>query len=311
MKVAKWPMPPADLPRGGAKQQHVVGGCERIARREGAFDLPRAPLVLDRAQRQIELGVGLRERRQHRLHQVHVGFGMIGIAGLGRRGSDRHARARRARRCSRRRARSCTTRSRYHSTSSPTTRPMPRSRSRASCLRSRCRGEKWNGMPLLKYSSHSTQPTPRRPWQHAEGRGIGHDGEVGRAGHLRQAHAAAARERRERARVGGIERRGGDVDVVAGVERGEERRHRHRLGARGAVRVGPGDAHEMRGLRPSIRSLSSCACRFWSSVQRPCLFDEGLLSTLTRRTRPNRTRIVAKRVTVNQLNCPPNWSRSP
>ena len=85
----------------------------------------------------------------------------------------------------------------------------------------------------------------RRPRQHAKGRGIGHDGEVGRAGHLGEAHAAAARERGEGARVGGIERRGGDVDVVAVGQRGDEGRHGHRLGARGAVRVGPGEPHEL------------------------------------------------------------------
>src|SRR5258708_2963036 len=56
--------------------------------------------------------------------------------------------------------RSCATRNRYHSTSRPTTRPIPLSASRRNCLRSKWRGEKWNGTPELKYSSHSTQPTP-------------------------------------------------------------------------------------------------------------------------------------------------------
>ena len=45
----------ADLPGRGAEQQQIVGGGERIAGREGAFDLARAPFVLDRAQRQVDL----------------------------------------------------------------------------------------------------------------------------------------------------------------------------------------------------------------------------------------------------------------
>ena len=55
---------------------------------------------------------------------------------------------------------------------------------------------------LLKYSSHRIQPTSGCPRQHAKGRRIGNDGEIGRAGHLVEAHAAAARERREGARAG-------------------------------------------------------------------------------------------------------------
>ena len=37
---------------------------------------------------------------------------------------------------------------------------MPLSARRRNCRRSTCRDEKWNGTPLLKYSSHNTQPTP-------------------------------------------------------------------------------------------------------------------------------------------------------
>src|SRR5262249_13585262 len=79
-------------------------------------------------------------------------------------------------------------------------------------------------------------------------RGIRNDGEVGRARHLVEAHAAAAGERGEGAGTGGIERGGGDVDVVAGLERGNEGRHRHRLGARGAMRIGPGESDELQVL---------------------------------------------------------------
>jgi hypothetical protein len=85
-----------------------------------------------------------------------------------------------------------------------------------------------------------------RPRQHAKGRRIGNDGEIGRARHLVEAHSAAARERCEGAGIGGIERGGRDIDVVAGLERGAENRHRHRLGTRGAVRIGPNEAHKLK-----------------------------------------------------------------
>ena len=110
----------------------------------------------------------------------------------------------------------------------------------------------------------------RRPRQHAKGRRIGHDGEVGRAGHLGQAHAAAARERREGAGVGGIERRGRDVDVVAGrrARRGTPAPSPPWRARRRADRPRPGE--RIAGSPARTRSLSSSACRRWSSVQRPC-----------------------------------------
>ena len=85
----------------------------------------------------------------------------------------------------------------------------------------------------------------RRPWQYAECRWIGDDGEIGRARHLVEAHAAAARERGENARAGGIERRGGDTDIVAVAQRRQERGYRQCLGARIAVRVAPCQPDEM------------------------------------------------------------------
>ena len=167
------------------------------------------------------------------------------------------------------------TRSRYHSTSRPTTSAQLLLRQPRELLAQQtaaARNE--TARRVLKYSSHSIQPTPRRPRQHAEGRRVGHDREVGRAGHLGEAHAAAARERREGARVGGIERRGGDVDVVAAGQRGEERRHRHRLGARVPHADRPRrDARTAACPSPPGR-LSSSACRFWSSVQSAVLVDE-------------------------------------
>jgi hypothetical protein len=97
----------------------------------------------------------------------------------------------------------------------------------------------------------------RRPRQHAKGRRIGHDGEIGRARHLVEAHATATRERGEGAGIGGVERGGRDVDVVAALERGEKGRHRHRLGARGAVRIGPGETDELQvvGRDPALEVL--------------------------------------------------------
>ena len=82
---------PADLARRRPEQDQVVAGAQRILCGEGAFHLARAPFVLDRAQRQAERFVSLRERAEDRLHQVHVGFGMIGIAGFRGRRANRPA----------------------------------------------------------------------------------------------------------------------------------------------------------------------------------------------------------------------------
>src|SRR5215471_15219889 len=76
-----------------------------------------------------------------------------------------------------------------------------------------------------------------RPRQHAKGGRVGNDSEIGRARHLVETHPAAARERGEGAGIGGIEGSSGDVDVVAGLERGTEHRNRHRFGAARAKAV--------------------------------------------------------------------------
>ena len=109
-----------------------------------------------------------------------------------------------------------------------------------------------------------------RPRQHAEGRGIGNDGEIGRAGHLVEAHAAAARERREGAGIGGIERGGRDVDVVAArrARRGTPAPSPPWRARRRADR--PRRARTSCSLSFSTWRLSSSACRRCSSVQRPC-----------------------------------------
>src|SRR5205085_9462954 len=95
------------------------------------------------------------------------------------------------------------------------------------------------------------------PRQHAKRGRIGNDHEVRRAGHLRQVHAAAAREGLEDARAGGVERRRGDVDVVAALEHVEEHDRRHRLGARGAVRIGPGEPYQLERL--ALQALAQLA----------------------------------------------------
>src|SRR5215471_2480377 len=83
-----------------------------------------------------------------------------------------------------------------------------------------------------------------RPRQHAKGGRVGNDSEIGRARHLVETHPAAARERGEGAGIGGIEGSSGDVDVVAGLERGTEHRNSHRFGACSAMWIGPCKAHQ-------------------------------------------------------------------
>ncbi len=88
----------------------------------------------------------------------------------------------------------------------------------------------------------------RRPGQHAECRRVRHEGEIGRARHFGEPHAAAAGERGKYAGAGGIERRGGDADIVAAPQRRQKRRHGQRLGARIAVSVPPRQSDEMQAL---------------------------------------------------------------
>ena len=79
------------MARRGAEQQNVVGGFQCGARRKGAFDLSRAPLVFYGTQAEPQRLERIAERLEHRLHQIHVGFGMVVIAGLYRPGFDRTA----------------------------------------------------------------------------------------------------------------------------------------------------------------------------------------------------------------------------
>src|SRR5437763_7789662 len=87
-----------------------------------------------------------------------------------------------------------------------------------------------------------------RPGQHTEGERVGNDRQVGRTRHLLESHSAAACERGKRAGIGGIKRGGRDIDVVAGLKRTEESWQRDGFRARGAVRIRPGKADEIKVL---------------------------------------------------------------
>ena len=93
---------------------------------------------------------------------------------------------------------------------------------------------------------------PVGPRQDAEGRGISHNGKIGRAGHFGQAHAAAARERSENTGAGGIERRRGDTDIVTVDQCRNESRNGQRFRSRIAVGVAPGqpDKPQLFGFGP-------------------------------------------------------------
>src|SRR5438067_1403701 len=52
----------ADLPRRRTEQQRIIGRLQRRPRGEGALELPRSPLVLDRSQRQADLCQMIGER---------------------------------------------------------------------------------------------------------------------------------------------------------------------------------------------------------------------------------------------------------
>ncbi len=234
---------PANLPGRRTEQDEIVRCFQRRARREGAFDLARTPFIFQRAQRKPELFIGVGQRRQHRLHEIEIALGMQRVAGLDRNRGDR---------------------------------PAARSR-RADIFGGEMRLVHAQQIPLdfqpddgahaarVEPPQLPTQEMARRkmerravgeifvaqhpadvgrPGQYAKRRRIGHDDQVGRSGHLVEAHAAAAGKGREDAPTGGIERRGGDVDVVTVLQRTEKSRYGQRLGARGPVRIGPGDADQ-------------------------------------------------------------------
>ncbi len=235
---------PAHLSRRGAEQHRMIGSLQRRPRREGAFDLARSPLVLDRSQRQGDLPERLGERGEHRLHQIHVGFGVIGKARLRRRGLERPPAQ----------ARNAGVLVGQMIFRDPQQVPFDLQADDAphalvgqplELSAQQLAGRKVKGHAAGEVFVAQHPADARRPRQHAERRRVRNDREIGRAGHLVEAHAAAARERREDAGIGGIERGGRHVDVVAGLERGEESLDRHRLGARGAVRIGPGQPYEV------------------------------------------------------------------
>jgi len=222
----------------------MIGRFQRRPRSERALDLPRSPLVLDRSQRQSDFVEMVGERGEHRLHQVHVGFAVIGKARFDRHSLDRppaHAGdadiliAQLCLRDAQEVPLDFQTHDEVHTLV----------REPLEVLAQQLPGREMERHPAVEIFIAQHPADAARPRQHAKGRRIGDDGEIGRARHLIEAHPAAAGERGEGAGIGGIERGGRDVDVVAGLERGAENRHRHRLGARGAVRIGPDEAHEM------------------------------------------------------------------
>ena len=153
----------------------------------------------------------------------------------------------------------------------------------ANCPRSRCRGEKWNGTPEGKYSSQSTQPTPGAQGSTRNVEGSGTIVKFGERRHLGKAHSAAALERREGSGIGGVERRGRDVDAVTGRKRADEGRTVTAL-AREAPCGSAQARRTRRKLSFSTLRLSSSACRPCSSVQRPCFLmnPKGWLACIFR-----------------------------
>ncbi len=266
---------------------------------------------LDRAQWQLELLERPRQLGEHRLHQVHVGFGVIGIAGLGRRGLERAA-------------------AQARTADMLVAEPIFRDSQQvpldfeadhvAHALVGKPPQYFAQQLPRREVERHAAveifvaqhPADPGRPGQDAEGRWVGNDGEVGRAGHLGEPHPAAARERGEDAGIGGIERRGRDIDVVARGQRGDEGRHGDRLRPRRPMRVGPGEPHELQlflldpeldllGLPPLIVGPKTVP------------FDEmfGLRRHRAPRN-PDYPAIVGEAIGLEQMNCRPNCrARSP
>ena len=245
--------PAAELAGRRAEQQRMIGRFERRPRGERALDLPRTEFVLDRSQRQTDLLEARRQRGEHRLHQIHVGFGVIGKSGFHRPGPDRapaHAgqagmlRGQMIIRDPQQIPFDFETNERAHALL----------RQPLELLAQQLPGGEVKRHAVVEVFVAQHPADTGRPGQHAKSRGVGDDGEIGRAGHLLESHAPAAGERVEDPGVGRIERAGRDVDVVAAGERGREARRRHRLGARRTVRIGPREAHEMQivGLDPAL-----------------------------------------------------------
>ena len=260
---------------------------------------PGSPLVLDRAQRQARAS-----RTPRRARSGPAASGPCWIR------SDSGSRARPAYvligrprmpgapMCSSVRC-SSATRSRYHSISRPTTKRRLFSASRASCRRRSWRGEKWNGTPLAKYSSHRTQPTPGAQGSTRNVPGSGTMVRLGEPVISSRPMPPPRVNEAEDPRAGGIERRRRDVDVVAAAQRAEERRDRDRLGARIAVRIGPGEAHELEValLQPDLELLRLPFLRLRPQTVR---LDEP---------RPLRHRHLLKRNKPVRVKHWPRWSR--
>lgn len=264
---------PADLPRGAAEQDEIVGGFERTARCECAFHLARPPFVFDRAQRQIDRLEMRGKRRQHRLHQVEIGFGVIGIAGLcGQRANRLSAQAGDADILLAEPVVGKAQQIPFHFEPDDEVLFL-RLQARKLLLQQLPRRKMKRNAGVEIFVAQDPADT-RRPGQHTKCRRIGHNGQVGRARHLVETHATARRERGECARARGVERGGRHIDVVAVRQRGGEGGHGNFLGTRMAVGVRPDEADQPQFVCPhALQQVGRAAFLLGGPQTVP--FDEG------------------------------------
>ncbi len=74
----------ADLARGGAEENEIVGRFERGSGCECAFHLSGAPFIFKRSKRKIQFLQRIRHRGKRHLHPVQIGFRMERISRLDR-----------------------------------------------------------------------------------------------------------------------------------------------------------------------------------------------------------------------------------
>ncbi len=265
--------PAAQLPCRASKQHHVVGGLQRLGRRERAFDLTRAPLVFERPDRQVQLRERARQSGERTVHPVEVGLGMERVSRLGRMGAHRPS-------LDPGRADMLV---RQMLLGQPKQIPFdfePDDAAHRSLLQPReLLAKQMAGREVKRPAGTeiivAQDPADiGLPWQHAKGRGIRHHDKIGRPGHFLQPEAAATRERREDAGTRAVQHRGGDVDIVTALERRQERLRRYHFGARRAVGIAPGNPHQPDIFafepRGNLRGLAALIVG-----PEPVLFDES------------------------------------
>src|SRR5262245_48168876 len=159
-------------------------------------------------------------------------------------------------------------------------------------------------MPLLKYSSHSTQPTPGA---HGSVRKVEGSGTMVRLGEPVISISPIPPPRVNEANVRAFAESSVVVATLMLYPVSSAARNAGTVTA--LARDAPcGSAQAMRtncSLSFSRNSFSSATRRFWSSAHKPCLsIKEGLVIA----PRPT-TRIVGGAMVLNQLNCQPNSPR--